>query len=169
MRTSDKRHPKLNKSHRTDRRSPISDRSISASPTMSLSLRNGKQAAVNATAYAAASIESKNEEQLRNDGFDRMMKIKDKEEETALMYSALKKKRKSCKRKIRSGDAPQSDLTAINTKLKSVKTKQRMYAAECARLKETIGYESPDVSDVSDSDDSVESNSNASEEEEIEN
>lgn len=168
MRTSDKRHPKLNKSNRTDRRSPISERSISASPTMSLSLRNGKQAAVNATAYAAASIESKNEEQLRNDGFDRMMKIKDKEEETAQMYSALKKKRKSCKRKIRSGDAPQSDLTAINTKLKSVKTKQRMYAAECARLKETIGYESPDVSDVSDSDDSVESNSNASEEEEIE-
>ena len=161
-------HPKLNKSNRTGRRSPISERSISASPTMSLSLRNGKQAAVNATAYAAASIESKNEEQLRNDGFDRMMKIKDKEEETALMYSALKKKRKSCKRKVRSG-APQSDLTAINTKLKSVKTKQRMYAAECARLKETIGYESPDVSDVSDSDDSVESNSNASEEEEIEN
>jgi hypothetical protein len=154
MRTSDKPQQKLKDSLRTIRRSPTSERSMSASPTMmSLSLRNGKQAAVNATAYAAASIESKNEELRKNEGFDRMIMMKDKEERTALKYTALKEKRKCCKTKIDSGNATKRDLDAINAMLLSLKKKRRKYEKEYERLKKDIGYDSPDVSDVSDSDD----------------
>ena len=115
-RTSDSGYKPLGKGNR---------RSLSASPTRSMtgspvggtsssmSIRNQKQSAIEATEAAATSIQNKNLELQYTDGFDRMMKLKQKHNKVDRKYRGLKKKRKMY--------FGEKELE-INMKLKSMKT-----------------------------------------------
>lgn len=145
MRTSDSVFKPLGKG----KRRAASPRVMSGSPVSgmsSISIRNQKQSAIEATEAAATSIESKNMEQRYCNGFDRMMKLKETHDKLDSKYHDLKKKRKMCMRK--------EELHAINRKLQSMKKQRRAYESEIERIKQSIEYDSPDVSDVSDDTDS---------------